>query len=432
LYWTNYGFGVVHALPRQDDGTYQRVYRWNERNLLTESSDSLYTVHYRYGADGQRALKYVSNTKISTLYFNKMWQITDSRAEWLQSKHIYVGESRIATKYNSEGTANTDAESTRTYYYHSDHLGSAQTVTNHAGAVHERLEYTPYGELWIDWRSDTAPEDTTPFRFTGQILDPETGLYYFGARYLDPKTSRWLGVDPAMAEYVPVAPVNDEAKKHNQNLPGLGGVFNFVNLHVYHYAGNNPVKYVDPDGRSPKSALQLIAKHSEQIKHVAKIFDVDPVGIASVIFQEKFHGIFADMKNAAAYILDGGVNDNTPSTRSYGLAEMQLGLAADLLFENINDSGIKEKMYNLLQNDNWSIALIGLNIKRNEEKLGTKLKGKDAGAAHNMGVAGYRSYLEGKRGLSEVSGRSIDYQQAISDALNGIIDTKKDSERLNN
>jgi hypothetical protein len=29
----------------------------------------------------------------------------------------------------------------------------------------------------------------------------------------------------------------------------MGGVFNVVNLHLYHYAGNNPVKYVDPDGR---------------------------------------------------------------------------------------------------------------------------------------------------------------------------------------
>jgi hypothetical protein len=44
--------------------------------------------------------------------------------------------------------------------------------------------------------------------------------------------------------------VNDEAKKRNGNLPGQGGVFNYVNLHVYHYAGNNPVKYVDPDGNS--------------------------------------------------------------------------------------------------------------------------------------------------------------------------------------
>jgi hypothetical protein len=52
-----------------------------------------------------------------------------------------------------------------------------------------------------------------------------------------------------MGEYFPVAPVNDEAKKHNGNLPGQGGVFNYVNLHAYHYARNNPVKYVDPDGR---------------------------------------------------------------------------------------------------------------------------------------------------------------------------------------
>jgi len=52
-----------------------------------------------------------------------------------------------------------------------------------------------------------------------------------------------------MAEYIPQAPVNDEAKKRNKNLPGMGGVFNYVNMHVYHYAGNNPVKLVDPEGR---------------------------------------------------------------------------------------------------------------------------------------------------------------------------------------
>ena len=127
------------------------------------------------------------------------------------------------------------------------HLQSAQFITNAKGEQYEHIEYTPYGELWIE---ETAPGiDKLPFRFTGKELDEETGLYYYGARYLDPKYSRWLSGDPALNDYIPQAPVNDEAKKHNENLPGMGGVFNTVNIHVYHYAGNNPVKYTDPDGK---------------------------------------------------------------------------------------------------------------------------------------------------------------------------------------
>ena len=86
-------------------------------------------------------------------------------------------------------------------------------------------------------------------------MDEETGLYYYGARYLDPKYSRWISTDPALGEYIPKAPVNEEAKKYNQNLPGMGGVFNVVNLQLYHYAGNNPVKYTDPDGRETSDEI---------------------------------------------------------------------------------------------------------------------------------------------------------------------------------
>ena len=35
----------------------------------------------------------------------------------------------------------------------------------------------------------------------------------------------------------------------NSSLPGMGGVFNTTNCHLYHYAGNNSVRYVDPEGR---------------------------------------------------------------------------------------------------------------------------------------------------------------------------------------
>jgi RHS repeat-associated protein len=120
-------------------------------------------------------------------------------------------------------------------------------ISNAEGEEYERIEYTPYGELWIE-KASTASNIDIAYRFTGKERDEETGLYYYGARYLDSKASRWLSTDPAAGDYVPGAPVDDEARKRNQSLPGMGGVFNIVNLHLYHYAGNNPVKYVDPDG----------------------------------------------------------------------------------------------------------------------------------------------------------------------------------------
>jgi RHS repeat-associated protein len=121
------------------------------------------------------------------------------------------------------------------------------------GEIYEQLEYTPYGELWVEHLETTI--EATPFRFTGKERDSETGLYYFGARYLNPQTSMWLSADPAMGEYIPQAPINDDIRKQNQNLPGMGGVYNYVNLHAYHYSFNNPIHYLDPNGTDGEDGI---------------------------------------------------------------------------------------------------------------------------------------------------------------------------------
>ena len=270
VYSADYGFGL--DAPKETEEThpenlfaYRRNYTWNEKNLLTKSSDRSYTVHYRYGEDGQRALKYTEEGRSETLYFNNFYTIhipvqDKNNPQGLRvHKHIFVGNSRLVTAMTHTDNNGDNAEQReKRYYYHSDHLGSAQFVTDWRGKQYEHIEYTPYGELWIE--EVAAGLDKLPFRFTGKEMDEETGLYYYGARYLDPKYSRWLSGDPALSDYIPKAPIDDEAKKHNENLPGMGGVYNTVNMHLYHYAGNNPVKYTDPDGREQNLPQRIFTK----------------------------------------------------------------------------------------------------------------------------------------------------------------------------
>ena len=276
VYGTDYGFGLdapkeTEQANPQDLFAYRRNYTWNERNLLTKSSDRNFTVHYRYGDDGQRALKYTDEGRSETLYFNNFFTIhiptqDQNNPQGLRvHKHIFVGNSRLVTAMtHTDNQGDNEEQKAKRYYYHSDHLGSAQFVTDWKGRQYEHIEYTPYGELWIE---ETAPGiDKLPFRFTGKELDEETGLYYYGARYLDPKYSRWLSGDPALGEYIP-SPGTEPSK-----LAGMGGVYNTINLHVYHYAGNNPVKYTDPDGK----ILRIAGSNSYKNQVMSVLKKLDP------------------------------------------------------------------------------------------------------------------------------------------------------------
>jgi len=164
LYSADYGFALTRpgSGSNANSNVYERRYTWDYRNQLLKTKDNQWTVNYRYGYDGQRTVKYTEETRNETLYFNSMWQTSTSGSghEWLQSKHIFVGESRIATKSNKEIDGKTESslsfENEHQYWYHSDHLGSAQLTTTRSGELHERIEYTPYGEIWIEHKYNLA------------------------------------------------------------------------------------------------------------------------------------------------------------------------------------------------------------------------------------------------------------------------------------
>lgn len=76
-----------------------------------------------------------------------------------------------------------------------------------------------------------------------------------GARYLDPKYSLWISCDPALSYYV-------EGKSNGTS----GGIYNSLNFNLYHYAGNNPIRYVDPTGME-----EDVSEAEKQLKRLKEI-----------------------------------------------------------------------------------------------------------------------------------------------------------------
>ena len=124
--------------------------------------------------------------------------------------------------------------------YHVDHLGSTTLVTDIDGEVTQHVAYIPYGEVFVEQRNGSW---NTPYLFNAKELDEETGLYYYGARYLDPTHAAWLSVDPMFEKYVGMTP--------------------------YGYCAGNPVGLVDVDGEDIymldeiSGRLSLVEKNEE-------------------------------------------------------------------------------------------------------------------------------------------------------------------------
>ena len=108
-----------------------------------------------------------------------------------------------------------------TSYYHADGLGSVTSLSNTAGALAQTYTFDSFGK-----QTASTGSLVNPFQYTGRESDPETGLYYYRARYYDPAVGRFVSEDPI----------------------GFSGGSNF-----YRYARNNPVRRKDPSGLCPIS-----------------------------------------------------------------------------------------------------------------------------------------------------------------------------------
>ncbi len=232
---------------------------WDEENRIQTITDGP-TSEYKYDEDTNRVIK--RRPQGETFYINQ-WYVD---AAGRNSKHVFAGTTRISTKLEMPSNGGGGFEKFQ-YFYHPDHLGSTSYVTDQLGQVDQHYETFPFGEAWVEEATGQA-DKVTPYRFTGKEWDSEVQLYYFGARYYDPRTSLWQSMDPALGEYLPDAtkamkadgdlaaqwiyPERTNDWTASLNLPGTGGVLEPKNLNLAAYAHQNPLIVYDPDGRMMK------------------------------------------------------------------------------------------------------------------------------------------------------------------------------------
>ena len=150
-----------------------------------------------------------------------------------------------------------DAYEKMQFYYHPDHLGSSSYITNLDGEVVQHIEYVPFGEVFVEERNNIW---NTPYLFNAKEFDEETGLYYYGARYYEPKVSLWISVDP-ISIYDPSNSENYIDGEHND------GVYNYKNLNPYVYCYQSPVSLIDPNGKQalPGAIMGMFTEYLSKI-----------------------------------------------------------------------------------------------------------------------------------------------------------------------
>ncbi len=196
---TVYSYDLTGNRVSQTSSGTQTVLGWDQANRLS----SYGTVQYAYNGDGLRTGKVVAGMQTAFT-----WDLGEGLPLLIQE----AGTSYIT---GPGGQILEQVVGAGAYYYLTDQLGSVRSVTDSLGNVASTYEYDPYGNL-----AATTGTLSNPFRFAGQYLDAESGLYYLRARYYDPSCGQFVSRDPLAA----------------------------ATRQAYIYASDNPANRTDPTG----------------------------------------------------------------------------------------------------------------------------------------------------------------------------------------
>lgn len=190
-------------------GSDTTTYTWDYENRLTSVTlpSSGGTVSFKYDPYGRRIFK-SSSAETSVFVYDG-----DNLVEETNSSGSVVARYSQA-QYIDEPLAML--RSAATSYYEADGLGSITSLSNGAGSLAQTYTFDSFGK-----QTASSGSLVNPFQYTGRESDPETGLYYYRARYYDPFVGRFIGEDEIG---------NDDS------------------ANLYRYVGNSPADFKDPTG----------------------------------------------------------------------------------------------------------------------------------------------------------------------------------------
>lgn len=170
------------------------------------------TAVYTYDPFGRRIKKQVGSETTIFVYAD----------EGLVGEYTTQGTAAKTYGWRPDGIWGTNpifqTENGQYYFYHNDHLGTPQTLTDAQGDIVWEAAYEVFGKANVDPESTL----TSNLRFPGQYWDEETRLHYNWNRYYDPAGGRYLEKDP------------------------IGFIGSDINL--FRYGASNPLKMIDPLG----------------------------------------------------------------------------------------------------------------------------------------------------------------------------------------